>query len=165
MFLTSTTVQQFKDQFPATTSHNKVSPSMKPVIMKLEDNWGTQTLMNLTKLTCKLLHVPGSHLHLLQLGVEDGCVAVHWLCPISMIFNLEEAITAAADPLYTEGVQQIFIDCKSVLNFAVTGKGITPPITLYNKTKMSKYTTCLFSEFNFIIDLHPIIVQTLNIHA
>ena len=113
-----TTVTQFKELLPVSTAINKLSSRRKSVMMKLQNSWGKQTLRDLEKLT-NLLGAPGSHLNLSI--ISPGCIAVHWLCLPSIVPELEKAIIAAASSLCAEGVQQVFIGDRLVLE---PGKGI-----------------------------------------
>ena len=70
--------------------------------MKLYTSWGNDTLKDLTKLV-GLLGVFGNHLHLSK--VEDGCIAVIWLCSISVAEDLKDAIPEVSDALH-KGVLQ-----------------------------------------------------------
>ena len=76
--------------------------------LKLENDWGSDTLHDLTKLV-KRFGVSGSHLHLSK--VEDGCIAVIWLCSTTEVKQLKMAIMLleAAGSLQTMGVLQVFI--------------------------------------------------------
>ena len=91
-----------------------ISSSVEPVSMKLSDIWRRRTLEDLKLLTCRLLKVPGSRLHLHV--ITEDCVAVHWLCPDSVIPALREAIMAATDALQLEGINQIFIGEESIFS-------------------------------------------------
>ena len=86
---------------------------MVPVKLKLLNTWGTRTLDDLTKLV-GLLGVPGTHLHLTS--VEEGCIAVTWLCSTSYIRELKLAIDRAAGSLRAEGVLQVFTGEEMVLD-------------------------------------------------
>ena len=74
--------------------------------MKLYTSWGNDTLKDLTKLV-GLLGVFGNHLHLSK--VEDGCIAVIWLCSISVAEDLKDAIPEVSDALQSKGVLQVFV--------------------------------------------------------
>ena len=86
---------------------------MVPVRLKLLNTWGAHTLHDLTKLV-GLLGVPGTHLHLSR--VEEGCIAVTWLCSTSYIRELKQAIDRAAGSLQAEGVLQVFTGEEIVLD-------------------------------------------------
>ena len=104
--MASTTVTQFKQLFPATATSSKLSSRKLPVKLKLENNWGSETLDDLVKLVNRF-GVSGHHLHLSK--VEDGCIAVIWLCSITKIKQLKTAILETAGSLQTNGVLQVFI--------------------------------------------------------
>ena len=112
-FMKGTTVAHFKELFPASATTKKLSAEKKPIIMKLQNSWLERTLEDLDNLVRYNLGVPGSHLHLST--VITGCIAVHWLCPTDVVPELEEAITAAANSLRAEGVQQVSIGDRLVL--------------------------------------------------
>ena len=95
-----------KQLFPATATSSKLSSRKLPVKLKLENNWGSETLDDLIKLVNRF-GVPGDHLHLSK--VEDGCIAVTWLCSITEIKQLKTAILETAGSLQTMGVLQVFI--------------------------------------------------------
>ena len=106
--MASTTVSQFKQLFPATATSSKLSSGKLSFTLKLENDWGSDTLHDLTKLV-KRFGVSGSHLHLSK--VEDGCIAVIWLCSTTEVKQLKMAIMLleAAGSLQTMGVLQVFI--------------------------------------------------------
>ena len=91
-----------------------ISSSIEPVSMKLSDKWRRRTLDHLKTLTCRLLKVAGSRLHLH--AITEDCIAVHWLCPVSILPDLREAILLATDSLQLEGIQQIFIGKEYVMH-------------------------------------------------
>ena len=106
--MASTTVSQFKQLFPATATSSKLSSGKVSFTLKLENDWGSDTLHDLAKLV-KRFGVSGSHLHLSK--VEDGCIAVIWLCSTTEVKQLKMAIMLleAAGSLQTMGVLQVFI--------------------------------------------------------
>ena len=104
--MTSTTVSQFKQLFPATSTFSKLSSGKVSFTLKLENDWGSHTLQDLTKLVNKF-GVSGNHLHLSK--VEDGCIAVIWLCSTAEVKQLKMALLEAAGSLQTMGVLQVFI--------------------------------------------------------
>ena len=104
--MASTTVTQFKQLFPATATSSKLSSRKLPVKLKLENDWGSETLDDLIKLVNRF-GVSGSHLHLSK--VEDGCIAVIWLCSTTEVKQLKMAILEAAGSLQTMGVLQVFV--------------------------------------------------------
>ena len=101
--MTSTTVSQFKQLFPATATPSKLSSGKVSFTLKLKNDWGSHTIKDLTK----LVKMFGSHLHLSK--VEDGCIAVIWLCSTTEVKQLKMAILEAAGSLQTMGVLQVFI--------------------------------------------------------
>ena len=104
--MASTTVNQFKQLFPATATSSKLSLGKLSFTLKLENDWGSDTLDDLTKLVNKF-GVSGSHLHLSK--VEDGCIAVIWLCSTTEVKQLKIAILEAAGSLQIMRVLQVFI--------------------------------------------------------
>ena len=104
--MASTTVSQFKQLFPATATSSKLSSAKVSFTLKLENDWGSHTLDDLTKLVNKF-GVSGSHLHLAKVG--EGCIAVIWLCSTTEVKQLKMAILEAAGSLQTMGVLQVFI--------------------------------------------------------
>ena len=113
-FMRSTTVAQFKDMLPASTS----LAMMETVIMRLQNYWEESTLSNL-KVFIQTLGIPDNHLHLSS--VSKNSIIVHWLCPTDKVPELEKAISATAKELLAGGVEQIYIGDKCVLDPA---KGI-----------------------------------------
>ena len=104
--MASTTVSQFKQLFPATATPSKLLIEKVHVKLKLRNDWGRETLDDLTKLV-NSFGVSGSHLHLFK--VEDGCIAVIWLCSTTEVKQLKMAILEAIGSLQTMGVLQVFI--------------------------------------------------------
>ena len=104
--MASTTVSQFKQLFPATATPSKLLSGKVSFTLKLENDWGSDTLDDLTKLVNKF-GVSGSHLHLSK--VEDGCIAVIWLCSTTEVKQLKMAILETAGSLQTLRVLQVFI--------------------------------------------------------
>ena len=121
MFMESTTLIQFKKRLPVFTATDSAPARKIPVIMKLQNIWGDKTLKDLTVLIQRL-GVPGKYLHISK--VSTSSIAVHWLCPADMIQELEEAITAAADSFCVEGVEQISIGGRLVLDFSGPAQGV-----------------------------------------
>ena len=111
--MSGTTLSQFRTLFPASTTPSEQSAKMVHVRLKLQNIWGERTLDDLTKLV-NLLGVPGTHLHLTK--VNEGCIAVTWLCSTSYIRELKQAIDQAAGSLRAEGVLQVFTDEEMVLD-------------------------------------------------
>ena len=111
--MTSTTLCQFRSLFPASATPSVLSARMVPVRLKLQNFWGEHTLDDLKKLV-GLLGVPGTHLHLTR--VNEGCIAVTWLCSTSYDRELKQAIDQAAGSLRAEGVLQVFTDEEMVLD-------------------------------------------------
>ena len=105
-FMASATVSQFKQLFPATATSSKLLSGKVSFTLKLENDWGSDTLHDLTKLVNKF-GVSGSAFHLSK--VEDGCIAVIWLCSTTEVKQLKLAILEAAGSLQTMGVLQVFI--------------------------------------------------------
>ena len=96
-----TVVNQFKQLFPASATPYKLSQEKHIVRLKLLNEWGDCTVHDLTRLV-GLFGVPGDHLHLST--VEQGCIAVTWLCSSTYIKELKGAIVDVTDVLQTKGV-------------------------------------------------------------
>ena len=101
------TVKQFKEMLPELATDAMLSTEMVPVKLKLDNDWDEETLNDLIKLASRLFKVSGKLLHLLR--VEEGCIAVTWLCPTADVKNLEMAIEESTDSLQTNQVQQVFV--------------------------------------------------------
>ena len=105
--MASTTVSQFKQLFPATAISSKLLVGKVPIKLKLKNDWGSDTLDNLTKLV-NIFGVTGRAFHLSK--AEDSCIAVIWLCSTTEVKQLKMAILkAATGSLRTMGVLQVFI--------------------------------------------------------
>ena len=104
--MVGTTVNQFKKLFPASSTHSKLSTGKVPLKLKLKNFWGNQTLDDLTKLV-SLFGVSGNNLHLSK--VNDGCIAVLWLCSLYDAKELKINVFEAADSLQARGVLQVFV--------------------------------------------------------
>ena len=119
-FMAGTTVNEFKALFPASVA--SPSPSVKKVSikLKLKNFWGDKTLDDLLKLVMKLLGIAGDYLHLFK--VEDGCVAVIWLCSTSHINELITKMHEVAYAFQIEGVQQVYVGNQLVLGRVDTAK-------------------------------------------
>ena len=87
--MASTTVSQFKQLFPATATPSKLLVGKVPIKLKLKNDWGSETLDDLTKIVINF-GVSGSAFHLSK--VEDGCIAVIWLCSTTEVKQLKTAI-------------------------------------------------------------------------
>ena len=111
--MNSATLTQFRTLFPASVIPSEQSDEMVHVRMKLHNYWGEHTLDDLKKLA-GLLGVPGTHLQLTR--VDEGCIAVTWLCSTSYIRELKQAIDQAAGSLRAEGVLQVFTGEEMVLD-------------------------------------------------
>ena len=104
--MTGTTVNQFREMFPASATPIKLSTGKVPLRLKLRNKWGDSTLSDLTYLV-SLFGVPGDRLHLSK--ADKGCIAVIWLSSVSDANMLKGAIIEAASLLKTKGVLQVFI--------------------------------------------------------
>ena len=103
-FMASTTLNQFKQLFPASATPSKLSAGKVLITVKLKSYWGDNTVEELTTLVNNL-DVPGSHLHLYN--VQKGCIASTWLCP-AVDFKELRGIVEAADSLESKGVLRVF---------------------------------------------------------
>ena len=104
--MASSTVSQFKQLFPASATSAKLSDGKISVKLKLKNYWDKDTIEDLTKLVA-LFGVSGSHLHLSK--VEDGCIAVTWLCCTTEVKQLKMTVSEIAESLQNMGVLQVFI--------------------------------------------------------
>ena len=102
--MASTTLNQFKQLFPASATPSKLSAGKVLITVKLKSYWGDNTVEELTTLV-NSLEVPGSHLHLYN--VQKGCIASNWLCP-AVYFKELRGIVEAADSLESKGVLRVF---------------------------------------------------------
>ena len=104
--MASATVSQFKQLFPATATPSKLLVGKVAIKLKLKNDWGSDTIDDLTKLVIKF-GVSGSSFHLSK--VEDGCIAVIWLCSTTEVEQLKMAINIEVTcSLQTMGVLQVF---------------------------------------------------------
>ena len=62
-FMASSTVRQFKQLFPASATPSKLWSGKETVTLRLEDDWGSETLDDLKKLVATF-GVSCSHLHI-----------------------------------------------------------------------------------------------------
>ena len=118
--MASTTVNQFKQLFPASATPSKLSQKMCTVKLKLLNEWGDCTVHDLTKLV-GLFGVPGDNLHLSI--VQHGCIAVLWLCSSFYIKELKVTIVNTTDELQTKGVMQVFIGEELLLGCPQSDQG------------------------------------------
>ena len=102
--MASTTLNQFKQLFPASATPSKLSTGKVLITVKLEPYWGNNTVDDLTTLV-NSFGVPGSHLHLYN--VQKGCIAATWLCP-AVDFKELRGTVEAADSLESKGVLRVF---------------------------------------------------------
>ena len=114
-FMASTTVSQFKLLFPASATPSRLLIGKAPVRLKLKNDWGNDTIEDLTKLVINF-GVSGSHFHLSK--VEDGCIAVIWLCSTTELKMLKIAIMEAAGLFQTMGVLQVLVEEEIVLELS-----------------------------------------------
>ena len=112
-FMAGTTVKKFKALFPAPITSSALLADKVSIKLKLKNFWGDKTLDDLLKLVITLLGIPGNHLHLSK--VEDGCIAVIWLCSTSHIIELIAKMHEVAESLQIEGVQQVYVEEQLVL--------------------------------------------------
>ena len=119
--MTGTTVNQFRELFPISATTSKLSAGKIPIKLKLLTKWGTDTLDSLTERVGRF-GVPGSHLHLSK--IEEGCIAVVWLCSSTDIKELKGAILGAADSLQTKGVMKVYLGKELVLKCSQPVQGM-----------------------------------------
>ena len=99
-------MSQFKKLFPASATPYKLSAGKVSIKLKLQNKWDSDTLDDLTELV-NLFGFAGDNLHLSK--VQEGCIAVTWLCFTADVKDLKVAIFEAADSLQTRGVLQVFV--------------------------------------------------------
>ena len=117
--MTSATVSQFKQLFPVSATSSKLSLGKVSITLKLENDWGRETVQDLTKLVNKF-GLSCNNLHLSK--VELGCIAVTWLCSTTKVKQLKTAMLETAGSLQTMGVLQVFFgEEEFVLECSVTG--------------------------------------------
>ena len=120
--MAGTTVSQFKQLFPASATSSKLSAGKISVKLKLKNYWDKDTIEDLTKLVF-LLDVSPSHFHLSK--VDDGCIAVTWLCSTTEIKQLKITISKiASESLRNMGVLQVFIGEELMLKPHIATSGI-----------------------------------------
>ena len=119
-FKTGASLAQFKQLFPASATHSKLSTGKVPVKLKLENEWNKRTIADLEKLV-KIFGILGSHLHLTK--VEFGCIEVTWLCTLSVAEDIKLKITTSEIfyLLQTMGVVNVHvrgqrIECQSAMS-------------------------------------------------
>ena len=122
-FLNGATVKQFKHMFLACAPPSELLHDKLRIMIKLRSFWDNETLLDLTKLVCEL-GVSSNFFHLEK--VEDGCIAVTWLCSTSKVKQLKIDIFEAADSIQSKGVLQVFVGEELVLEecsqtFSATG--------------------------------------------
>ena len=127
-FMTSKTVNQFKALFPASATPSKLLTEKFSVELKFLNVWGDRTLNDL-KILVGRFGVPGKHLHLSK--IDDGCIAVIWLCSTLFIKELKAAIVEATDLLETEGVLKVFINEELVLECSQPDRGTATVYTAW----------------------------------
>ena len=111
-FMAGTTVKEFKALFRVPIMSSALSAEVS-IKLKLKNFWGDKTIEVLLKLVMRLLGIPGDYLHLSK--VEDGCIAVIWLCSTSHIIELIAKMHEVAESLQIEGVQQVYVGEQLVL--------------------------------------------------
>ena len=113
-------VSMFKELFPVSATSYKLSQEKYIVKLKLLDKWSDHTVSDLSDLVGQF-GVPGDHLHLFK--VEQGCIAVTWLCSSTFVKELKGAIVDATEVLQTKGVLQVFIGEELVLEWPHPDQG------------------------------------------
>ena len=107
-FMSSTSLSQFKQLFPASATNYRLSNGKVPIKLKLSNVWDKHTIADLEKLV-KILGILGSHLHLSK--VELGCIEVTWLCTISVAEDIQQMIDTSEirSSFQTMGVIKILL--------------------------------------------------------
>ena len=116
-FMNGATVNQFKHVFPACAPPSELLQDKLHIVVKLRSFWDNETLLDLTKLVCEF-GVSSNLFHLKK--IEDGCIAVTWLCSTSKIKELKIEIFQAADSLQSKGVLQVFVGEELVVECSQT---------------------------------------------
>ena len=111
-FMASSTVRQFKQLFPASATPSKLLLGKETVTLKLKNKWGSKTIQDLTELIINF-GVSGNAFHLYK--VENGCIAVIWLCSTTEIKQLKIAILEVAESLQNVGVLRVLVGEEVVL--------------------------------------------------
>ena len=120
-FMSSTTLTQFKEMLPVDVKSSELSARNKIMItMKLTDYWGERTIRDLMSLVSHLGFIT-NHLHIVK--VSEGCIAVHMLCPCHVVPELKNAVSAASDKLYENGVLQVSVEETVVFSLMNTDEG------------------------------------------
>ena len=125
-FMASKTVNQFKALFPVSATPSKLLAEKFSFEIRFLNVWGDRTLSDL-KILVGRFGVSGKHLHLSK--IDDGCIAVIWLCSTLFIKELKAAIVEATDLLGTEGVLKIFIEEELVLECSQLDQGTSTVYT------------------------------------
>ena len=117
-FMSSATLNQFKELFQEAgelSARSKIK-----ITLKLSNQWGDRTLEDLKSLIDHF-GFPTRHLHIMK--VTEGCIAVHMLCACHVVPELKNAVTAASDKLYENGVLQVSVGEAVVLSSMNTDEG------------------------------------------
>ena len=133
-FMASKTVNQFRALFPASATPSKLLAEKFSVELKFLSDWGDHTLDDLKRLVGRF-GVPGKHLHLSK--INDGCIAVIWLCSTLFVNELKAAIVEVTDLLETEGVLKVFIEEELVLECSQRDQQGTTTTIVYTALLLS----------------------------
>ena len=117
-FMSSTTLTQFKELFPEPSEIPARTKIM--ITLKLTNQWGGRTLQDLKSLISHF-GFPTRHLHIAK--VTEGCIAVHMLCACHVVPELKNAVSAASDKLYENGVLQVSVGEDVVLSLMNMDEG------------------------------------------
>ena len=127
-FMASKTVNQFKALFPTSASPSKLLAEKFSFELRFLNVWGDRSLNDL-KILVGRFGVSSKHLHLSK--IDDGCIAVIWLCSTLFIKELKAAIVEATDLLQTKGVLKVFIEEELVLECSQPDQGKAAVYTGY----------------------------------
>ena len=118
--MASKTVNQFRALFPASATPSKLLTGKLSVELRFLNVWGDHTLNDL-KIPIGQFTVPGKHLYLSK--IDDGYIAVIWLCSTLFIKELKEAAGKASKFFQIQGVLKVFIEEELVLECSQPDQG------------------------------------------
>ena len=120
-FMSSTSLSQFKQLFPASATNDGLSNGKVCITLKLSNDWDEDTLADLEKLV-RILGISGSNLYLSEVGF--GCIEVTWLCTISVAEDIQQMIGTSkiCSSLQSMGVIKILLFGKELWSVSPQSK-------------------------------------------